>query len=155
MNFKDIITGPIPTHVIPAELLRPSFYKMLFSYYFCLVLYGITAIIVGLPTLAATTNGHFSFYWAVSITALGFIASLGVLLSRHLKREWIEVFATCLIVGLLAGYSVAIGARAFTLGHINTLASVWLPILIAILPTWRLAMISIEGNLFHKRRAKE
>jgi hypothetical protein len=91
MNFKDIITGPIPTHVIPAELLRPSFYKMLFSYYFCLVLYGITAIIVGLPTLAATTNGHFSFYWAVSITALGFIASLGVLLSRHLKREWIEV----------------------------------------------------------------
>lgn len=153
-SLHEIVTGPTQK-VVPAELLRPSFYGMLVIYYLCMALYGVTAIIFGITAIQAATNSsHFTLYWSVFIAAVGAIAAVGVVLSRRFKKEWPEVVATCLIVGLMAGYAVAIFTRAIIQGHPAGISSTWLPILIAVLPAWRLAMIGHEGDLLKRARRR-
>lgn len=141
--------------VIPAELLRPSFYGMLATYYFGLALYGFTAVLFGISSITHSNSGHFTFYWSVLIAVVSLIAALGVIFSRKLRREWMEVIAACLLVGLMVGYAVSIFSRAISSPeHLSTLASAWLPLIIDVLPIWRLAMIAIEGDLFKNRQKR-
>lgn len=151
MSFKDFMTGPQP-RVVPAELLRPSFYGMLMTYYFSIALYGATAGVFGIQTLSITNGNHYTFIWSLLVSVCGLIAGVGVWLSRRFKKEWIEVFATSLLVGLLGGYAVSLCIRGIIIGNIGVLPSTWLPIIIGLLPVWRLAMIAFEGNLLKKNR---
>lgn len=151
MSFKDFMTGPQP-RIVPAELLRPSFYGMLMTYYFSIAMYGATAAVFGIQTITIVNGNHYTFIWSLLVAACGLIAGVGVWLSRRFKKEWIEVFATSLLVGLLGGYAVSIAVRAILLGHIAGLPSTWLPVIIGLLPVWRLAMIALEGNLLKKNR---
>lgn len=152
MSIKNLLTGPVSTKIIPAELLRPSFYGMLMVYYFAMALYGLTAIVFGVLPIANLNGNHFTLLWSILTCAVGVAAGIGVFVSRRLKKEWIEVVATSMVVGLLSGYGVAILTRALATEHWGSIAGSWLPFLICILPAWRLMMIALEGDLFKYRR---
>lgn len=151
-TVRNVLTGPIPAKIVPAELLRPSFYGMLMLYYFSLTLYGLTAAGFGVVSIASSNGSQFTFWWSLLIALVSGGAGIGVWLSRRFRREWIEVVATSVVVGLMSGYGVAIITRALSTDHISSLSTSWLPFIISVLPTWRLTMIALEGDLFKHRK---
>lgn len=152
--IRDLLIDPAP-EPRPLELLRPSFYRLLGLYYTAIFLYGLSAGLLGLRTLTATTSHSFSIFWSIGLGTAGLIAGLGVWLSRRYKAEWIEVISTCIIIGLLVSYSFAIIAHSLIDPLAATaLASFWLPVIIVMLPTWRISMIAMQGSLFINRRKR-
>lgn len=134
---------------VPIELVRPSFYGMLVAYYAGLMTYGVTASIWTLPTLVKAGGDHFAITWAIILATVSGAAMFGVGLSRKFDNRWIELAFTLAMVSMLLGYGFALLLRGIN-GNPSVIAAAWLPIIIAVLPSWRMLVMVADGSLSPK-----
>lgn len=140
------------THT-PIAAVRPSFFLMLLIYYAAILGYSVTATAFGVLAIQQTTSNHFAFLWAV-VLGIGAAAALtGVAISIRRRTPWFEVVGTILIIATMIGYAAALALYALEAptGRAR-LSALWLPLLIAILPSWRLWVMSVDGSI--NRRLK-
>lgn len=138
----------MPRQKPPIELVRPSFYGMLICYYAAILGYGITAYLFGVLSLEHTAGAGFATLWAVLLGSGAIIAGGGVVFSMWLRTHWLELVGTITIVALMVGYAVAIVLYALRPGGDPTrLSAFWLPIVIMILPVWRMSVMATDGSL--------
>jgi hypothetical protein len=147
------VTSPKPEREpVPIELVRPSFYAMLVLYYCGLTTYGATAVAFTSPSLVLVGGDTFAFWWATIVTAASAAAVLGVILSRRLQAGLIEFLCSILLISLLAGFSVALLVRGFTIaGAQGSIPIAWLPLILSVLPAWRLFVMALDGSVIFKR----
>lgn len=135
---------------VPIELVRPSFYGMLVCYYAGLMTYGATAVVFSSPSLVRAGGNTFSVVWAALVTGFAFSAMVGVLLSRRYRNGWLELASALALVSMLAGYSAALLIRAFHVpGATSGIALAWLPLILAVMPSWRMLVMVADGSLIH------
>lgn len=138
---------------VPIELVRPSFYGMLVLYYCGITTYGATSTAFVSPALTAAGGGHeFAFLWAVVVTVSSALAVVGVILSRRLEFGWIEFGSTLVLIATLAGYTAALLARGLTIPEAAvSIPLAWLPLILSVMPAWRLLVMSQDGTVIFKR----
>lgn len=138
----------------PIELVRPSFYGMLICYYAAILGYGLTAYLFGVLSIQHTAGHGFATLWAILLGVGAFVAGGGVVFSIQLRTHWLELAGTIVIIALMVGYTVAIFLYAFrTGGDPSRLSAFWLPVVISILPVWRITVMATDGSLGRRRRA--
>jgi hypothetical protein len=136
---------------VPIELVRPSFYGMLVCYYAGIATYGVTASIWTLPSLIAQGGDTFAVAWAIVLGAAALLAMIGVLISRHQQNRWVELVATLLMVCMLIGYGAGLLMRGLA-GSPAAIPTAWLPLIIAVLPGWRILVMVADGSLNRRPR---
>jgi hypothetical protein len=125
---------------------------MLVFYYCGLATYGATSVAFASPSLILVGGDTFAFWWAVLVTATSALAMLGVLLSRRLQTGWIEFGSTTLLISLLAGYTAALLIRGFTIhGGQGAIPLAWLPLVLSVMPAWRILVMAQDGTVILKR----
>lgn len=138
----------MPRQKPPIEMVRPSFYGMLICYYAAILGYGITAYLFGVLSIEHTVNAGFATVWAVLLGVGALVAGGGVVFSIYLRTHWLELAGTITIVALMVGYTVAIILYALRPGGDPTrISAFWLPVVVAILPTWRITVMATDGSL--------
>lgn len=143
-----------PISKAPIELVRPSFYGMLICYYAAILGYGLTAFLFGVLSIQHTAGYGFATLWAVALGSGALIAGGGVVFSLQLRTHWLELVGTIVIVALMVGYTVAIFLYALRPGgDPNRLSAFWLPVVVSILPVWRISVMATDGSLGRRRRA--
>lgn len=142
----------LPKPRAPIELVRPSFYGMLICYYAAILGYGITASISGVLAVQHTAGYTFAFIWALLLGAGALLAGAGVVFSIYRRSHWFELVGTIVIIALMAGYTVAIFLFALSPGgDVARLSAFWLPVVIAIMPVWRISVMATDGSLGKKQ----
>lgn len=137
----------------PIELVRPSFYGMLITYYAAILGYGITASLLGVLSIQHTAGHGFAMLWAVLLGAGALLAIVGVVASIAFRSHWFELIGTIAVISLMVGYAVSIVLFALhTDGPPSRLSAVWLPLVISILPVWRVTVMASDGSLGRRRR---
>lgn len=139
----------------PIELVRPSFYYMLVSYYGAIVGYALTTILLGVLSIEQTVSREYAYLWSASLMLGALLAGGGAVFSARFKTHWLELIGTILIMAELAGYAVAIVIYAADGGESARYSAVWLPVILAILPIYRIAVMSVDGSLTRRREPDE
>ena len=149
------MSTPSERQKAPIELVRPSFYGMLLCYYAAIFGYGCTALAFGVLSIQHTAGNGFAFIWAILLGSGALIAGAGVIFSIFMHAHWLELLGTILIIALMVGYTVAIFLYSLAPGHdIHRLSAFWLPVVISILPIWRVTVMSSDGSLTRLKRAQ-
>lgn len=138
--------------IIEYKKIRDSFFALLRLYYMGFVGWGVSAGIAGQFSIALASNAAFSTFWGFAIATVSGLAILGMYLSRRYDRPWIEVSSISLLIGLMFSYMVSIGILAFESGIPSRYPSMWLPLIVSLIPGWRLYNIAQGGTLFKRHR---
>lgn len=126
----------------PEPFLSPPLHvKMMLSYYLAIAAYSFVATITSVPTL----DFSYGNLWGVLGPLLMLFISLAVLLGLYRTvsrgKKALEICSTFLLIGLMAGYSVAIFARAMILDKWDLSSGSVLPIVIIVPMYFRLLQI--------------
>jgi len=138
---------------VPIELVRPSFYGMLVMYYSGIVTYGATQAAFKSPSLIAAGGDTFAFWWAAVVAMGGIVAVIGVVLTRLFDNGWIEFAATTILISMFAGFTGALLWRGLTSTDPHAISSIpiaWLPLILCVLPGWRIAVMVIDRTVIFK-----
>jgi uncharacterized membrane protein YgaE (UPF0421/DUF939 family) len=136
---------------LPIELVRPSFYGMLVCYYAAIMGYGITAYLFGVLSIQHTNGATFAIIWAILLGCGAVLAVAGVFVSLLRRSHWLELVGTIVIVALMVGYAVSIILYAVSTHSLTRISATWLPVLISIMPIWRIAVMATDGSLGRHR----
>lgn len=133
------------------RVLQPSFFTAFLVYYLAVFGYGLTATLLGVFTIRSVTSDAFAEVWSMGVAGAGATAAVGLIIGARLHAPWVEVIGTCVLLGLLAGYILAVLLNQ----QPERMAGAWLPLLVGMFPTWRVVWISNDGGLSLRRRERE
>lgn len=114
-----------------------AIFLTLLAKYAGLTLYGISAMLVEVPSFVQVGGSQFAFGWALCIAVLAFLALLGVVRSWHTNHFRLEKITTVLLICGFMAYSVVLVVRGFLLGEWSGASLAWLPIVMCFFPAVR------------------
>jgi hypothetical protein len=120
--------------------------------YTVLFCYGLTAVLVGIPTFAQVSNGDFELTWPVVISVLSLLTGSGVILSWCSdSKTQLEHYATLALIMWLSVYAIALAVRGIATPMHGTLATAWLPLAFCTFPALRVVMLTARERK-HRRK---
>lgn len=99
-----------------------------------LVVYGVWAGIVEVPTMVAVGSSAFAFAWAMTVTGAALLAGAGTLRTWLTGRYRFEKWATAVLILSFMGYSYALIYRALFDGVAGAAPLALLPVILCALP---------------------
>lgn len=109
----------------------------LFAKYVGLTLYGISAMLVEIPTFVIVGSSFFASAWATIVMSLALSAALGVARTWTTGRYRLEKWTTAAFVLVFSGYTFALIFRSATTNDYDSLPLALIPLVVCILPTVR------------------
>ncbi len=130
--------------------------RMLFSIYVGIVVYGIWAAIVEIPTFVIIGSSTFAIAWASTVAFFGFGAALGVARTWGTGRFRLEKWSTALFMLAFIGYSFALIFRAATTGNWDAAPLAVIPVILCIPPSFRWLSLVVHGHdrIGHRRKSR-
>lgn len=133
--------APIPFRRLPgAQLFRMgpgSIALALVLKYVGLSLYGVTAVVVEVPSFVQVTGDTFAVGWAGTVCILSVVALLGVRRSWIDNKPRLEFYSAMILSVVFAIYSVVIIVRGVVLQDWESISLAWLPFILAAFPMVR------------------
>lgn len=105
--------------------------------YAMLVIYGITAAIVEVPSFIIVGGSGFAVGWAITVGTFAAIAALGVIHTWRTNRCRLERWTTAALILAFTAYSTVLIIRGQIVGDSDGTPLAILPIALVILPTIR------------------
>lgn len=109
----------------------------LFAKYVGLTLYGISAMLVEIPTFVIVGSSLFASAWATVVTCLAFSAAIGVARTWQTGRYRLEKWTTAAFILVFSGYTFALIFRSASTNDLDSLPLALIPLIVCILPTVR------------------
>lgn len=125
----------------------------LFSKYVGLMIYGISAIVVEIPTFVIVGSSYFAVGWAAIVAVLALLAAIGVGRTWFVGRYRLEKWTTALFIMVFSGYSYALISRSVSTNDLDSLPLALVPIIVCILPAIR--YYDLVGHRFFARKKGE
>lgn len=126
---------PVPTGITVS-------YTSLQIKYLILGLYGVAALIVGIPTIFAVTGEIWGVVLPALMTVTAFAATYGLERTKRGARGGVEFWATLCLFATFCSYSLAIIARTIEDGDVTRLPAALFPVALSILPFSRMASLA-------------
>jgi hypothetical protein len=127
-------------------LSGPEVYKMLLTFYTVTIVYAFGSTATGVQTIQATAGDLYSQIWPVILLIAATFAMFGMIRSRHTGHVQVEFYGTLMVLACMVGYASAIVWRFWNDGDVQRLPASLLPMLIGILPFWRLRAILLRPH---------
>jgi hypothetical protein len=138
----------------PVGLSGRSLAVVLFAKYCLLVVYGVWAALVEIPTFVIVASAPFAVTWASLVTVFAFFAAVGTARSWLTGRGRLEQWATALFILTFCGYSSALVVRAFSSGDFDSMPLALIPIALCLSPGARYFSLVRHAHV-QRKKAKE
>lgn len=118
----------------------------LFGKYLGLMIYGVWAAVVEIPTFTLVGSSTFATVWAGLVALLAFAAAVGVTRTWATGKYRVEQWSTALFIAVFTGYSYALVYRAWSTADWGAAPLALIPVILCILPTIRWFSLSVHGR---------